>query len=89
MINILQLMLSNIHGIGVVLMDPDSEDESEYNSEDESEGIILYLQRDAIICEKFLGDVVLGTFNNVSWDEDNILDQIYIKEIVRTLIMRI
>ena len=29
----------------------------------------------------FLGDVVLDTFNNVSRDEDNILDQIYMKQI--------
>ena len=29
----------------------------------------------------FCGDVVLDTFNNVSRDEDNILDQIYIKQI--------
>ena len=29
----------------------------------------------------FLGYVVLDTFNNVSRDEDNILDQIYIKTI--------
>ena len=29
----------------------------------------------------FLGDVVLDTFNNVSSDEDNILDQICIKQI--------
>ena len=29
----------------------------------------------------FWGDVVLDTFSNVSGDEDNILDQIYIKQI--------
>ena len=29
----------------------------------------------------FLGYVVLDTFNNVSRDDDNILDQIYIKQI--------
>ena len=29
----------------------------------------------------FLGDVVLDTFNNVSRDEDNIGDQIYVKQI--------
>ena len=29
----------------------------------------------------FWGDVVLDTFNNVSRDEDNILDKIYIKQI--------
>ena len=29
----------------------------------------------------FWGDVVLDTFNNVSRDEDNILDQIYVKQI--------
>ena len=29
----------------------------------------------------FLRDVVLDTFNNVSRDEDNILDQIYIRQI--------
>ena len=29
----------------------------------------------------FLGYVVLDTFNNVSRDEDNILEQIYIKQI--------
>ena len=27
------------------------------------------------------GDVVLDTFNNISRDEDNILDQMYIKQI--------
>ena len=29
----------------------------------------------------FWGDVVLDTFNNVSSDEDNILDQLYTKQI--------
>ena len=29
----------------------------------------------------FLGDVVLDTINDQSWDEDSILDQIYIKQI--------
>ena len=29
----------------------------------------------------FLGDVVLDTFNNVSRDEDNILDRIHKKQI--------
>ena len=29
----------------------------------------------------FLGYVVLNTFNNVSRDEDNILDQIYMQQI--------
>ena len=37
----------------------------------------------------FWGYVVLETFNNVSRDEDNILDQIYIKQIVRIYIMMI
>ena len=36
------------------------------------------MQSDA---NNFGGDVVLDTFNNVSRDEDNILDQIYIKQI--------
>ena len=27
----------------------------------------------------FCGDVVTGSFNKISWDEDNILDQIYKK----------
>ena len=35
----------------------------------------------AIIIEQFLGDVVLDSFNNTSMDEDNIVDQIYIKKI--------
>ena len=29
----------------------------------------------------FWGDVILDTFNNVSRDEDNILEQIYVKQI--------
>ena len=29
----------------------------------------------------FSGDVVLDTYNNVSRDEDNILNQVYIKQI--------
>ena len=37
----------------------------------------------------FRGDVVLGTFNNVSRDEDNILNQIYIRQICSDFIMRI
>ena len=36
------------------------------------------MQSDA---NSILGDVVLDTFNNISRDEDNILDQIYIKQI--------
>ena len=50
----------------------------------------LYFQFDNIIysysvkqsyANSFWGDVVLDTYNNVSRDEDNILDQIYIKQI--------
>ena len=49
-------------------------------------GELLSIRQDqkqsyAIICEYFLGDVVSDTFNNVSWDKDNIWDQIYIKQI--------
>ena len=35
----------------------------------------------------FEGDVVLDTFNNVSRDEDNILDQKYIKQMSGFLIL--
>ena len=38
------------------------------------------IQRYAIITNSFLGYVVLDTFNNVSRNEDNILNQIYIYE---------
>ena len=37
----------------------------------------------------FCGDVVLGSFNQTSWDEDNILDQIYKRKCVRIIVMRI
>ena len=37
----------------------------------------------------FGGYVVLDTFNNVSRDEDNILDKIYIKQCARTFIMKV
>ena len=37
----------------------------------------------------FWGDVVLDTFNNVSRDEDNILDQIYKKQICPNFILMI
>ena len=39
----------------------------------------MYIRQSYV--NSFLGDVVPDTFNNVSKDEENILDQIYIKEI--------
>ena len=38
---------------------------------------------------RFCGDVVLNSFNKVCRDEDNILDQVYESEYVRTFIMMI
>ena len=37
----------------------------------------------------FSGDVVLGSFNKTSWDETNMLDQIYKSKYVRINIMMI
>ena len=37
----------------------------------------------------FCGDAVLNSFNKVSRDEDNILDQVYESEYVRIFIMMI
>ena len=37
----------------------------------------------------FYRDVVLDSFNKVSWDEDNILDQIYKSKYARIIFMMI
>ena len=37
----------------------------------------------------FGGDVVLNSFNKASWDEDNILDQVYKSKYVRIFNMMI
>ena len=41
----------------------------------------IQVQRYDIIIEQFWGDDVLDSFNNESRDEDNILYQIYLKQI--------
>ena len=35
--------------------------------------------------KRFLGDVVLDSFNNTSRDEDNIVDKIYVQQICSDL----